>query len=397
MSVVSAVSEYNVISITHDIDWAGIKWEDDEVSVQWCWSKFIAKSKAEKLTAPPALLRKDITWTPYLRELNNSLWITLKEGQTWGPEDGEPAPMILFGPEATIKMRSTAPNPIDQLMACLYTMYQGRYDIHERVATREWALVATIGDQTKVGQVPIQYRLPDRQVNPPEVRAFHQRILEASLITQNYDRGMDKFVRKFVPEECMTATVAIQEGRQGDHGWAIHLKQGERRALLMDTLEGLTNEEVFWTALACWAIFQPRKVGGRIFAGKLFYPDEASHIIHLCWNDLNDLSRHPNFKNESAICQERMKIFSQAMRKFKRTPNWRPQPCAEAPDEGLRIAQIAAFSRIRPFADGPNQWDLHRSSAATDATSQGGMAGTESSPGLGSPDMRAARSSPSLT
>jgi hypothetical protein len=209
MTIVSAVSEYNVISISYDVDWAGIKWEDDEVSVQWCWSKFIAKAKAENLTAPPALLRKDVTWTPYLRKSNNSLWITLKEGQTWGPEDAGPAPMILFGPPATIKMRSTASNPVDQLMACLYTMYQGRYVIHERVATREWALVATIGDQSKVGQVPIQYRLPKPQVSPSEVRAFHQGILDSSLITQNYDRGMDKFVRKFVPEECMTATRAI--------------------------------------------------------------------------------------------------------------------------------------------------------------------------------------------
>jgi hypothetical protein len=142
MTIVSAVSEYNTISIMYDVDWAGINWQDDEVSVKWCWAKFIAKANAEKLSTPPALLRKDITWTPYLRKRNNALWATLKEGQTWGPDDAGPAPMILFGPEATIKMRTTAPNPIDQLMACLCTMYQGRYVIHGKGATREWAMVA---------------------------------------------------------------------------------------------------------------------------------------------------------------------------------------------------------------------------------------------------------------
>jgi hypothetical protein len=38
-----------------------------------------------------------------------------------------------------------------------------------------------------------------------------------------------------------------------------------------------------------------------------------------------------------------MTIFSQAMRSFKKTKNWMPQPDAEAPEKGLRIAQEARY------------------------------------------------------
>jgi hypothetical protein len=275
-------------------------------------------------------------------------------------------------------------------------MYQGRYGIVERVATREWGLVASIGDGNKVGQIPIQYRFPEPQANLSEIRAIHQRILDACLRTQNYDRGLDKFVRKYEKLEAMTATLEIQPGWQGEHGWAIHLKQGSKRALLMDTVDGLTDEETLWTALACWEIFNPRKASKRIYPGRLFYPDEASHIIERYWNHLCDLPSHPNFSQESPICQERMTIFSQAMRKFKRTTDWAPQPAAEAPEKCLRIAQDAALSRLRPIADGPNQWEMHRSSADSDGSGEA-MDGAESSPGLGLTDTSVARSNPSQT
>jgi hypothetical protein len=39
--------------------------------------------------------------------------------------------------------------------------------------------------------------------------------------------------------------------------------------------------------------------------------------------------------NESEISKERMTIFSQALRSFKKTKNWQPQVDAEAPEKGL--------------------------------------------------------------
>jgi hypothetical protein len=275
-------------------------------------------------------------------------------------------------------------------------MYQGRYRVIEEVATREWALAASIGDDDRQGVVPIQYRLPETQATPNETKAVHERILETAVRTQNYDRGLEKFVRKYENLEAMSATLAIQDGWQGDHGWAIFVKQGPKRASLLDTVDGLSMEEVFWTALACWAIFKPRSESVRKFPGRIYYPDQFSHIVQKYWNHLFCLPSHPDFAKESLICQERMTIFSEAMRKFKRTKNWAPQPCAEAPEKGLRIAQEAAQSRVRPIADGPNQWEVCRRCTVTEGSGTG-MVGTESSPTLGLPDTCAARSSPSLT
>jgi hypothetical protein len=69
--------------------------------------------------------------------------------------------------------------------------------------------------------------------------------------------------------------------------------QGPRRCLLLDTEDGLTSEEALWTAPSAWATFQPRLLKPRRFPGKLFYPDEASHIIHDLWNHLDDLGSSP--------------------------------------------------------------------------------------------------------
>jgi hypothetical protein len=82
-------------------------------------------------------------------------------------------------------------------------MCQGRYRVVEEVPTREWALVAAFGDDDKRGFIPIQYRLPMPKVTPLEIKAVHARLLETALRMQNYDRGLDKFVRKYENLEAM--------------------------------------------------------------------------------------------------------------------------------------------------------------------------------------------------
>jgi hypothetical protein len=242
----------------------------------------------------------------------------------------------------------------------LATLYQGRYTISERVATREWALVGTFGG----GTIPMHYRLPQPQKEYSEVVGFNLSMLEAGLKTQNYDKGTNKLIRKFGPDEGLSEAVAIHTGWQGDHGWAIAFSQGSRRCLLLDTADGLTPDEVLWSSPATWVKFQPRLKKPRRFPGNLYYPDEASHVIENLWNCLDHLENSPGFTDWSPICQAAMLAFSEGLRSID-SSDWEPHPIAQAPAKLARIATEAASSRVRPIADGPNQWELHRQSAGT--------------------------------
>jgi hypothetical protein len=233
--------------------------------------------------------------------------------------------------------------------------------------------------------IPIQYRLDQPRMTHSEVVAANGLILDSGLRTQNYDKGLDKYVRKFDPAEESSAVVAVHTGWQSDHGWAVAFKHGFSRCLLLDTVDGLSDEEALWTALSAWATFQPRFSKPRQFPGKLFYPDEASHVLEECWNHLDDMSTLPGFSGKSPICQAAMLAFSEGLSKLSHE-SWAPLPTAEAPEKLAKIANDAAISRLRPIADGPNQWEFHRSSGGTVGSTSlsAPTVGPELGPGSGS-------------
>jgi hypothetical protein len=119
----------------------------------------------------------------------------------------------------------------------------------------------------------LQYRLDPPEISAQAMVAANGAILDACLRTQNYDKGFDKYIRKFDREEESSAVVAIESGWQGDHGWAVVFKQGPRRCLLLDTTDGLSKEEAMWVALSAWATFGPRHNNPRSKPGTLYYPD----------------------------------------------------------------------------------------------------------------------------
>jgi hypothetical protein len=351
ITVATVASPASMISITYDTDWAGLEsTEEGEISTDWCWTKFNARANGESLSVPPALTRHGVKWDVGVRKENNSIKIIMKEGGVYTSEepDGPPS-MLLFGPEATLKIRTTlqGPQAIQEMFQVLGVLYQGRYSVEEEVPSREWALVGSFGRST----IPVQYRLPLPEVSAQAIIAANGAIFDACLKTQNYDKGFDKFIRKFNREEEMTAVVAVESGWQGEHGWAVVFKQGPRRCLLLDTADGLTMEETMWNALAAWATFQPRHKSPRLFPGKLFYPNEASHIFQLYWDHMADLSSHPAFKNETPICQAAMLAFSEGLRHYN-CETWETLPVADAPGKFAKIANDSAISRLRPIADG---------------------------------------------
>jgi hypothetical protein len=62
-----------------------------------------------------------------------------------------PPPLVLFGPHAIVKIRTTVIPALPELVANLGILYQGRYGIDEEVPSREWAIVGSFGG----GEIPI--------------------------------------------------------------------------------------------------------------------------------------------------------------------------------------------------------------------------------------------------
>jgi hypothetical protein len=268
--------------------------------------------------------------------------------------------MILFGPLATLKVHTTLEGELalTEMLGVLKVLYQGRYALTEQVPSREWAIVGAFGD----GVIPWQYRLEPIQASFEDMVSLNGAVLDTALRTQNYDKGFDKFVRTFNPAEELTAVVAVESGKQEDHAWAVVFKQGPRRCLLLDTTDGLSDEETLWVALSSWVSFQPRLAMPRHCPGNLFYPDAASHVFEESWQFLDDLSQMPTFSSKSPVCQSAMVSFSQGLSRLH-FDGWIPHPVAEAPGKLAKIATNASISRVRPIADGPNQRDMHRSGA----------------------------------
>jgi hypothetical protein len=149
--------------------------------------------------------------------------------------------------------------------------------VTEVVQTKEWAMVGGLGNDAASGKMPSYHRATALPEAFPMASALCQRVHEAGLKTQNYDKGFDKFVRKFNPREEMTATIAIALGSQDDHGWAVYCTQDSRRFLLVGSVDGLIDDETLWTRLSAWGSFQPRKANRGRIPGDLFYLTEVSH------------------------------------------------------------------------------------------------------------------------
>jgi hypothetical protein len=93
-------------------------------------------------------------------------------------------------------------------------------------------------------------------------------------------------------------------------------------------------------------------------------PAEHSNVFEKYWDHLENHEDHPEFSQESAFTQGYMKHFSSALSKLALT-DFTPRVSAEAKQSDLEIAEDAAVSRLRSMQDGPDMWELHRSSEVT--------------------------------
>jgi hypothetical protein len=113
----------------------------------------------------------------------------------------------------------------------------------EQLTTRKRALIGGIAVDPLSGAIPPKHRDQPVPEMLPKFVALNLRIQEAGLKTQNCDKGMDRFVRKFNPGTPMEATIAVGEGVHGEQIWAVCATQESRRCLLLDTLLDSTGEE----------------------------------------------------------------------------------------------------------------------------------------------------------
>jgi hypothetical protein len=158
------------------------------------------------------------------------------------------------------------------------------------LTSHEWALIAAFDG----GEIPAEHRaIRDDSVKPAQA-AWNQGIYDSGLKTQNCDKGFERFVRKFNPEEEMNATLAIVEGVHFEHGKAIYLTQKTRRYALLDTTYGPADDEALWYTLLFWAKFQPRLKSPRTEPGQLF---------EKYWQCLHDPQDHPEFSQETSFTQ----------------------------------------------------------------------------------------------
>jgi hypothetical protein len=199
--------------------------------------------------------------------------------------------------------------------------------------------------------------------------AWNKEIFEMSLKTQPYDKGLERFVGKYEPSLPILAVIAIEKGCHNDYGTAIFFQQDKRRCLILETLYGLSDEEVFWYTMMSWSKFQPRFATPRSEPGKLYYPAAASHIVEKYWNYLDNPVSHPDC-NESEFTKAAMTHLAAALSEMDLS-SFEPSVDAEAMEKPCRIATQAALSRRCPIQDAYDYWVPRRESAAVSVPEPG--------------------------
>jgi hypothetical protein len=92
------------------------------------------------------------------------------------------------------------------------------------------------------GVIPDDHRLELKDPDKAVPAAWNPAVLEACLRTQTYDKGFDRFIRKFKPDAELNAVMAIEEGKHGEWGTAILFTQENLRCLLMETVHKLRTQ-----------------------------------------------------------------------------------------------------------------------------------------------------------
>jgi hypothetical protein len=123
------------------------------------------------------------------------------------PEDSGLLAAISYGPNAVIKLRKQTQITSEILPTfgkCIDILYQGRMQVTKALRTTEWAMVGSLGNDSLSEIIPAYHRLHVPPEASPYISARNQRIRDSGLRTQNHDKELDIFIRKFDPDVEMS-------------------------------------------------------------------------------------------------------------------------------------------------------------------------------------------------
>jgi hypothetical protein len=403
LSCASSLDGTNSATVTYETTLT-----DCEDSIPWYLARFNELMRTDGLIGLPAAARTGITWRRICRIEDFQVHIIITETGVNTPEQDGPLCMIFYAPKATLKFRCESSEVAMRAITMFYGQAPTEGETHH---TKEWALIGSING----GIIDDKHRVVlFGKHSLDAVATWNKETFIAVLATQPYGSGLGKFTAKFKPDQPYSATIAIEKGTHDEHGTAIYFEQGPRRCLLTRRIYGLPDEDTFWYVMKDWAQFQPRLSKPRQVPGQLFYPPEYGHFFEKYWDVLNDPLQHPDC-TDSAHSRDSMRAMSEALSEMD-LEQWTPLPDTEVSEKSQRIARTAALSRRCPIMDAVDYWKSPQEQAQeesatlesgfitgrargqdTDATSQGGMVGTESSPKSGQMDTCVTRSSPSYT
>jgi hypothetical protein len=151
VTVASALDEEDSISVTYPIEWEGCR-----SKVEWFPEKFNEAAMRDGLQLLPVSTREGVGWLTVLRKENNAFRVILCEKGAGeivvsAPEDPGIQPLILYGPNAEIKLRCTGPETDE---AWLRILYAGRMMMTEMLRTKDWATIGATGDGATSGIIP---------------------------------------------------------------------------------------------------------------------------------------------------------------------------------------------------------------------------------------------------
>jgi hypothetical protein len=225
VTVASILEGENSISVTYPIEW-----EWCEATVAWFLSKFTEAALRDGLQQLPVMAREGVSWLSVLRKENNLLRVVLHEKMmdevvASTPKDCGIPPLILYGPREEIRLGCAG---LDVAEAYLRMLYPGKMSLTEQLPSKEWTMIGAIGDGVTSGTIPDHHKSILDESLAVQVVAWNKRITDAGKRTQNYDKGLDRFVRKFDPDQELVATIAIAKGVHQDHGLAVYTAQQKR-------------------------------------------------------------------------------------------------------------------------------------------------------------------------